>query len=743
MGKRDKKPYPWEARYELMDELGEGGNGQVFLVKERESGREYALKQLLRRDLAEKAARFANEIRIMQENSAIPGILPVLDASCGEGWYVMPVAQSLLGRIRAENTPMQSVVQGVIALADTLARLHEKGISHRDLKPANLYYYGGRCCLGDFGLVSFPEDSNSFTREDKGLGAIFTIAPEMKRDPKHADGKPADVFSLAKTLWMLLTWEERGFDGVYNPLDRSHGLRYCARFSGVHLVELEELLRDATGNDPLSRPDMGQFRARLAEWLEILEDEDRIQASEWNFINRYLFGDHLPESVTWRDRDSIVEILNTVGTLRAFNHMLFSDCGGLDFAAAEPAAEAGCVCITDTLGTSRIGKPASLHLETFGGDYVWSYFLLELAELEPVFAGDGDRETEFVVEDLPGHYVPARDSVYGVYDYDTGEPLPPGWRAVERYLRGKFLIVLKGSPYNGITSTYDGRHGQCTSGQFRAYMEYLRKMYAFLRDKGAEERQILHLKEFRQNPFAPAEEPRPARAPRKPPGAFVAEHYLTWRFPDLPRPEEGGRLAFFLRFHRKNGGDLAEILEDYAAPSYLCAGGSIKKGPPEGGRYCTGDRAQAVEIRDRCRAQMAQWCREGGFDPPGLDGPYFEIELKKRGKPTHLFTREEIAALLRRADDRVDNLLVIDGDGQAHILQDMNAGQLYPVRHTAWDARGNNVGKYADLSYVDALYLDSLGGWLAYLKSGSPQLASDLPPAGDAPALIAEIRRYY
>lgn len=58
------------------------------------------------------------------------------------------------------------------------------------------------------------------------MGAVFTISPEMKRNPKEADGKKADVFSLAKTLWMFLTKDEKGFDGVYDYLDTNHSLRH-------------------------------------------------------------------------------------------------------------------------------------------------------------------------------------------------------------------------------------------------------------------------------------------------------------------------------------------------------------------------------------------------------------------------------------------------------------------------------------------------------------------------------------
>lgn len=94
----------------------------------------------------------------------------------------------------------------------------------------------------------------------------------MKRNPKNADGKKADVFSLAKTTWMLLTGNELGFDGVYNFLDKSHSLRFMDKFKNVHLVELEELLTEATNNNPNLRPDIELFKKQLEVWLDVFLD---------------------------------------------------------------------------------------------------------------------------------------------------------------------------------------------------------------------------------------------------------------------------------------------------------------------------------------------------------------------------------------------------------------------------------------------------------------------------------------
>lgn len=63
--------------------------------------------------------------------------------------------------------------------------------------------------------------------------------------------------------------------------------------------------------------------------------------------------------------------------------------------------------------------------------------------MRPIFEDENYIDYEYLVEDYPGHYVSAQYAQYGVYDYDTGTPLPNGYKIVYRYTKGKFLIVMK------------------------------------------------------------------------------------------------------------------------------------------------------------------------------------------------------------------------------------------------------------------------------------------------------------
>ena len=221
MSKKKTKSISWEEKYSVVNKLGAGGNGDVSLVERKSDKVTFALKTLkILSD--EKKHRFITEIAAVNEYSdKIRGIIPIIDFSDAEFWYVMPVATECMKYINSNNESITNIIKGTIQLCETLCQLHSLGISHRDIKPSNIYFYEDRYAFSDFGLVSIPEDEEHFTRSDKGLGAIFTIAPEMKRDPKHADGKKADVYSLAKTMWMFLSSNEKGFDGVYNYLDPS------------------------------------------------------------------------------------------------------------------------------------------------------------------------------------------------------------------------------------------------------------------------------------------------------------------------------------------------------------------------------------------------------------------------------------------------------------------------------------------------------------------------------------------
>lgn len=759
------KTKSWHSSYNTINELGEGGNAKVYHVQCKDNEEEYALKDL-NAGGAEKKGRFIDEINVIKDNcTEIEGIIPIFDFSIDEYWYTMPIAKPAIDYIVENELNIKEIVQGIIQLCKTLEKLHEKDISHRDIKPSNIYYYKSRFCFGDFGLVEFPENINEFTKSDKGLGAIFTIAPEMKRNPKSADGKKADVFSFAKTMWMFLSKDEKGFDGVYNYLDPSHSLRYIDKYKDTHLVEIDELLRDATDNIPEIRPTIKEFKERLEIWLAIYSDIDKSQASDWNFLNKQLFGSNPPESSSWRNISKIVEVLNIIGKTPAYNHMLFHDNGGLDFSHAEIAAEDGCIKLYETKGSCYIVKPKILHFEGFEKKYRWNYFLLEFNEMKPIFENNNYNDCEYLVEDSPAHYVSAQYAQYGVYDYDTGTPLPKGYKTVHRYTKGKFLIVMKNGPYNGINGTYDGRHGDCSDIDFREYMNNLISIYEelynyakqddalkHLSDEDIEAR-ILNSEKFNRNPFKmdftepkDSSEVRAKFAEQQKSKEYIKDNFNQWNFKTLLHSCELSsveKIKFAFTF--KSPSDHFSLENLKGVDNYLCTDGYIRKlnSQLENECYCIDDRELVISLKNKLEQKISTLLKENRLAELEKCENCFSIKLFKCGKPTYLFTKKEIEEEMRKADDRFSNQLVIDEDGYAKVIKNEGFGYLFPVRHESWDAGNVYVGKYSGLFTLEDDYISSLQGWLLYLETGSKQNMDYVHKNRNEEELLKEIKEFY
>lgn len=724
-----------ESKYNIVKEIGEGGNARVYEAQNVVTNQNVALKRLDHFD-AEKESRFLNEIQVMTGNaSSVPGVMPVYDYSKEHFWYSMPVAVPVMNEFNiVEKWPPVEIVKLFIALAETLEKLHSMSVCHRDIKPANIYLMNSRLCFGDFGLVDFP-DADTLTHSDRALGSTFTIAPEMKRNPKNADGKAADVYSMAKTLWMFLTRDEKGFDGQYNEKDRQHRLNEYKHLHNVHLLEIEELLAQSTVTDPALRPTIKEFKEALEDWLIIFADEDLCQERDWLHLTSQLFDGRIPESVSYKKRIDIVDILNKISMSPAFNHMFIPSRGGLDLNRAELSAEKDCICMYAN-GCWFIVKPKALHFESFP-DVKWNYFLLETFEQTPVLSNSTSEWEEDVVEDTSGHYVDGTDSCYGVYNYDSGEPLPAGWRFVSRTLKGSFLFVMKSGYYNMIQATYDARHTQCSTDEFRNLIEVYQQALIVGRESGWSDEKILSTNVFSVNPYGHFELPEfEKRLPS--PKDFINNNYQSWHF-SIPNVSlKTGAFEYYFVFEKDTGW---RILFGEKILLIDANGKVIEKTKGDFQNVLTvKDRDQAFEIADSINNQIAQYCC--GYDM-GLTN-LITIKWRRIRKPSHLFTRDELLKLYKEADDRRGNKLVIDEEGYAQMLPVDTVGKMYAVCHETFCARRNYVGKYSPLLTFEYDYMESLNAWLYHLERGVYVYCdSSLYPNEDEKTLIEKIQSFY
>jgi hypothetical protein len=262
---------PWR----LGEKLGEGGIAVVWRAVHETTGATAALKLIHAKKVqSEPYKRFVQEITVLRQLGPAPGILPLLDSHLPEApspadppWLAMPIATPLHEGLSSQ--PLEEIVRAIRTIATTLADLHSShGVSHRDIKPDNLYVYEGRYVVGDFGLVSAPE-LEDLTEPDRPLGPRFFMAYEMMRDPTTADAHLADVYSLAKTLWVFAVGQN--FPPPGHQREDVSGYRIRELRPSARADVLDRITDRATRTDPESRPTMRALSDELGAWLETLE----------------------------------------------------------------------------------------------------------------------------------------------------------------------------------------------------------------------------------------------------------------------------------------------------------------------------------------------------------------------------------------------------------------------------------------------------------------------------------------
>ena len=197
--------------YELLEEIGRGGQGVVFRARQKSLNRTVALKVIGLGQWATKAhlTRFRREA----ESAAAlehPGIVPIYEIGEGDGscYFSMKLIEGgQLGEIaRREPMPIRRAAELIIKVARTVHYAHENGILHRDIKPGNILLDGrGEPHLTDFGLARLVETESTVTRTMEVLGTPSYMAPEQAVGNNTQVTSATDVYGLGAVLYQLLT----------------------------------------------------------------------------------------------------------------------------------------------------------------------------------------------------------------------------------------------------------------------------------------------------------------------------------------------------------------------------------------------------------------------------------------------------------------------------------------------------------------------------------------------------------
>jgi TolB-like protein/Flp pilus assembly protein TadD len=197
--------------YELLEQIGRGGQGIVFRARQKSLNRIVALKVIgLGRWATEahlKRFRLEAEAAARLEH---PGIVPIYEVGERDGscYFSMRFVEGgqLDAILKREPMSIRQAAELIAKVARTVHYAHEHRILHRDIKPGNILLdANGEPHLTDFGLARLVETESTVTRTMEVLGTPSYMAPEQAVGNNAAISSGTDVYGLGAVLYQLLT----------------------------------------------------------------------------------------------------------------------------------------------------------------------------------------------------------------------------------------------------------------------------------------------------------------------------------------------------------------------------------------------------------------------------------------------------------------------------------------------------------------------------------------------------------
>lgn len=251
--------------YRLLDKIGEGGMGVVYLARDAES-RPVAVKILGPAVAGDPNARrrLLREVETMRRVRS-RYVAEILDADVtGDAPYIVTryVPGRTLEDVVRTDGPLRGQALDRLAggLAEAIAAIHAAGVVHRDLKPGNVMLMDGQPVVIDFGIAHVP-DSTRLTQTGMVMGTPGYLAPEV------IEGQPSsgasDIHSWGATVAFAATGRQPYGSGTFQTIF-FRVLQGKAELTGVPAALLP-LVVAALATDPQARPPARWLADRCAE----------------------------------------------------------------------------------------------------------------------------------------------------------------------------------------------------------------------------------------------------------------------------------------------------------------------------------------------------------------------------------------------------------------------------------------------------------------------------------------------
>jgi serine/threonine protein kinase/tetratricopeptide (TPR) repeat protein len=300
--------------YELLEEIGRGGQGVVFRAWQKSLNRTVAVKIIEIGQLTTSA--HLKRLRREAEAAAKlnhPGIVPIYEVGERDGTYYFSMrfveGDCLDEVVNRGSISVRQAAELIAKVARTVHYAHEHGILHRDIKPGNILLdANGEPHLSDFGLARLVEHGSTLTGTLEVMGTPCYMAPEQAVGNNTALCRGTDVYGLGAVLYELLTG---------NP-----------PFSGATTYETIHLLLDSEPRQPrlLNRKIDRDLSAvclkcleknppyRYSSALDLAEDLERWLWHEPIHAKRSGFFKHARK---WVQRNPMIATLITLSVLLA------------------------------------------------------------------------------------------------------------------------------------------------------------------------------------------------------------------------------------------------------------------------------------------------------------------------------------------------------------------------------------------------------------------------------------------
>ena len=197
--------------YELLEEVGRGGQGVVFRARQKSLNRTVALKVISLGQWASTAhlKRFRREAEAAASLDH-PSIVPIYEVGERDGscYFSMKFVEGgqLDEVVRRKPMSIRQSAELIAKVSRTVHYAHEHGILHRDIKPGNILLDAqGEPHLTDFGLARLVETESTMTRTMEVMGTPSYMAPEQAVGNNAAVSSATDVYGLGAVFYQLLT----------------------------------------------------------------------------------------------------------------------------------------------------------------------------------------------------------------------------------------------------------------------------------------------------------------------------------------------------------------------------------------------------------------------------------------------------------------------------------------------------------------------------------------------------------